>query len=98
MTKLLEAGIPAAPVNTIGQALSSEQIKSMDMIVQLTHPTLGEMKLLGPAVKQPGMDIGRWTAPPVLGEHTRNILSEDLHIPEDKINELLDAKVIRAAD
>lgn len=92
--RFLKAGIPSAPVNSIGTALDSQQIKSRDMIINLKHPILGNMRLLGPAVKQQGIDIGSWYAPPMLGEHTFKVLHNTLNISHKKLCELAEKKVI----
>lgn len=91
---LTEHGIPAAPVNPIGSALDSEQSRMMGMQVTLKHETLGDMKLVGPAVKQPGVVPGEWIAPPVLGQHTDQVLRDLLGKSEDEIAQLKQSKAV----
>jgi len=93
---LLDANIPAAPVNSIGKAIDSEQSNVMGMNITLKHELLGEMKLIGPAVKQPGVEIDNWTAPPVLGQDTKEVLKHTLHISEEEIENLIACGVIKS--
>ncbi|CAN5601172.1 CaiB/BaiF CoA-transferase family protein [soil metagenome] len=73
---LNEASIPCGPIYSIEQALEHPQTQHREMVVEREHPTAGSIRLLGLPVKfseTPG-DIHR--VPPLLGEHTRELLSE----------------------
>jgi crotonobetainyl-CoA:carnitine CoA-transferase CaiB-like acyl-CoA transferase len=73
---LNEASIPCGPIYSIEQALEHPQTQHREMVVEREHPTAGTIRLLGLPVKfseTPG-DIHR--VPPLLGEHTRELLSE----------------------
>jgi crotonobetainyl-CoA:carnitine CoA-transferase CaiB-like acyl-CoA transferase len=70
------AGVPAGPVNTVGDALSDPQVLARGMVVELKHPRAGVTRALGLPIKfssTPG-SIGR--PAPLFGEHTREILVE----------------------
>ena len=71
-----QAGIPCSRVNTLPQVLEDEQVRLYQMIVEATHPTLGTLKLLGTPLKLSGAEHAVKVAPPLLGEHTDEILSE----------------------
>jgi len=71
-----QAGIPCSRVNTLPQVLEDEQVRLYQMIVEATHPTLGTLKLLGTPLKLSGAEHTVKVAPPLLGEHTDEILSE----------------------
>lgn len=90
-----ENGIPSAPVNSLGTAIDSEQSKAMGMSVTLKHETLGDMKLVGPAVKQPGVTPDEWTAPPMLGQHTDAVLKNILGMLDADIARLKESSAIR---
>ncbi len=73
---LNDAGIPAGPIQDIGEALESEQVKALGMIVEKEHPSAGTVRLLDFPV-QLGLTPGRIDqAPPLLGEHTEEVLRE----------------------
>jgi len=71
-----ESGVPCGPVLNLKEALALDQTRELGLIQQVQHPLLGEMAVLGKAVKvgDDSRDIRRH--PPLLGEHTQEILSE----------------------
>ena len=48
---LVKAGVPAAPVNTVGRMIEDEQVIARDMIVKQQHPTAGDISVVGVPVK-----------------------------------------------
>ena len=67
-------GVPAGPVNRIGDMLSDPQVLARDMVIEVDHPKAGRVKALGNPIKfsaTPG-EVKR--AAPLLGEHTREVL------------------------
>lgn len=88
------AGVPSAPINTVGEALSSEQAVYRDMVMKLKG-RYGEISSLGTPFKMsrtPGV-IER--AAPMLGEHTDEILRE-MKLDEVKIAELKKKGVVNS--
>ncbi|MCW2131223.1 CaiB/BaiF CoA transferase family protein [Arthrobacter sp. VKM Ac-2550] len=74
---LAASGVPCGPVLTVDQALDHPVTAGLDMVQEIEHTTLGTMKVLGQAVNIIGSDKN-WLRrpPPLLGEHTREVLSE----------------------
>jgi len=76
--KLLhEAGVPAAPVNRIDEVFSDPQVLARDMLVELEHKKCGKFKMIGNPVKVEGVK-DEFKPPPLLGEHTKDVLNEVL--------------------
>lgn len=74
------SGIPYGPINTIRQVFEDPQGK--EMVVKVLHKTAGTVSLVGPAVEfSDGVNKVR-SAPPLLGEHTDEVLSEYLTAEE----------------
>lgn len=70
------AGVPAGPVNSIGEALAHPQVAARNMVVELDHPRAGRTHALGFPVSL-SESPARVTRPaPTLGQHTREILAE----------------------
>jgi CoA:oxalate CoA-transferase len=67
------ARVPAGAVNTIGEALDSEQVRANDLVVEMPHPRLGSIPVLGYPTKfdRTPCDIRR--PPPDIGQHTDEI-------------------------
>lgn len=76
LARLEAAGIPAGPVQSIGDMLKDPQVLAREMVVEVEHSRLGPVKALGSPVKfsHTPTDIKRGA--PLLGEHTREILNE----------------------
>jgi crotonobetainyl-CoA:carnitine CoA-transferase CaiB-like acyl-CoA transferase len=70
------AGIPAGPINTVGEALTDPQVIARDMVVELNHPRAGRTKALGLPIKFSATQGGIGRPAPLFGEHTREILVE----------------------
>ena len=86
-TKLLDdARAPYAVVNNYTQALDDVQVTHRGVIRDLDHATSGPIKVVGPPWKMTGSQADM-TAPPVLGAHQAEVLSEWLDWDEDRINE-----------
>lgn len=91
------AGVPCAPVYTLPQVLESKQLAPRNMFYTIADPVIGNRKVAGNPVKMsdvPDEPIGE---APDLAQDTRSILSELLGYDEEKIDRLLDAKVIAQA-
>jgi crotonobetainyl-CoA:carnitine CoA-transferase CaiB-like acyl-CoA transferase len=88
-----EAGVPAGPVNSIGEALTQPQVAAREMVVELEHPKMGRFKTLGCPIKfsQTPSSVDR--PPPLLGEHTREVL-KDVGYDDKEIDELVKAGTV----
>jgi crotonobetainyl-CoA:carnitine CoA-transferase CaiB-like acyl-CoA transferase len=71
---LVGAGVPAAPVNTMGRVVEDKQVIARNMIVKQKHPTAGEIALVGVPVKLSQTPGSIRTPAPLLGEHTDEVI------------------------
>ena len=93
--KQLEAKrIPCAPVNNFSQALSDEQVLHRNMVVEIKHPNGKSTKGPGNPIKMSRNNEESFSAAPLLGEHTDEVLKELLNYNESKIAELKSTGVI----
>ncbi|CAH1689525.1 CoA-transferase [Hyphomicrobiales bacterium] len=74
--RLLAAGVPAAPVFDFAQALAADHTLERNMVVEIEHPIEGRIKSLGFPVKMSGTPQQLRHPPPILGQHTEEILRE----------------------
>ena len=74
MARMSDVGIPAGPINTVGEILEDPQIHAREMVVALTHPEYGPLRLLGIPIKLSDTPGTVEMAPPRFGEHNREVL------------------------
>lgn len=74
LKRLADADIPAAPINDVPEALSDAQTLARGLIVQIEHPALGEARSIANPIKFSDTPVSYRLPPPLLGEHTREIL------------------------
>ena len=73
---LEEANIPCAPVRSLDQVFSDPQVLSRDMVVAFDHPRAGSIRTVSQPVKFSAATAKSARVPPLLGEHTEEILQE----------------------
>ena len=96
--KLNEAKVPCAPINKFSEALSDEQVIHRNMMVEVSHPDGGSIKMPGNPVKMSYTNEDSFSPPPHLGTHTREILQQWSRYDEIQINNLIDKKIIQSID
>lgn len=72
--RLAEAGVAVAPVNRMDQAFRDPQVVHSQQVVTITHPTAGEIRMVGPAVTFSLTPAQVTSPPPRLGEHTEEVV------------------------
>ena len=85
LEKLAEVKIPCAPVNDLEHALNDVQVQARNMVVTVPHPDGGEVQMPGNPVKMSATDEDTYTSPPLLGQHTDDVLRELLDKSDDDI-------------
>ncbi len=73
---LKEARVPAAPVNELSHALNDPQVLARDMVVQVAHPDGPTTKMPGNPVKLSDTATQSYSPPPLVGQHTDQVLAE----------------------
>jgi formyl-CoA transferase len=88
LKELAGAGIPAGPVRTVSEALSSPEAKERGMVVDLVSATGATARALGPVPKFSKTKARAGAMPPRLGEHTDGVLRELLGYDPARIKAL----------
>lgn len=88
------AGVPAAAVRTITEALRDPQLAAREMVVPLEHIAAGTVRVLGTPLKLSGTPASVRTPPPALGQHTEAILADDAGLSPEEIAALRRAGAI----
>ncbi len=74
--RLAVAGVAVAPVNRIDQVFADPQVRHSGQVISVEHPEAGVLDLVGPALRLSGVPEGEHAPPPLLGEHTDDVLRE----------------------
>lgn len=93
LEKLEEAHVPAGPINRISEVLKDPQVLARNMLVELTHPTVGKIHVPGTPVKFSETVAEIKSPAPVLGQHSREILA-DAGFSSEEIDALINEKVV----
>ncbi|MFL5106804.1 MAG: CaiB/BaiF CoA transferase family protein [Xanthobacteraceae bacterium] len=94
LDKLKAAGIPCGRINSVAQALDDPHTQARQMVETIAHPSVGALRMLGIPFKFSGTPAAVRLAPPLLGQHTEEILHQELGLDETAIAALRDKKVI----
>jgi glutaryl-CoA transferase len=93
--ELLErAGVPNGPINDIAQVFEEPQVKARGVKIELEHPVAGKLPLVASPMRFSATPIEHRRAPPVLGQHTDEVLRGLLKLGEAEIEQLRSDGVI----
>ena len=88
------AGIPCGPINNLAQALSDPQVLAREMVVDVDVPVAGPTKVTGVPIKLSETPGAVRTPPPVLGQHTDEVLESVLGMDEAQRSVLREEGVV----
>jgi crotonobetainyl-CoA:carnitine CoA-transferase CaiB-like acyl-CoA transferase len=75
---LMPAGIWCSPVRTTAEAVNELRDQEHDMVIEVEHPTAGNLELIGCPIRLSETPWQLRYAPPLVGQHTQEVLSEVL--------------------
>jgi crotonobetainyl-CoA:carnitine CoA-transferase CaiB-like acyl-CoA transferase len=75
LKQLIENDVPAAPLNTLDEVFDDPQVREYGFPQIITHPKMGEVKMVGNAVDMSRTPPTIDKPPPILGEHAESILN-----------------------
>jgi formyl-CoA transferase len=92
---LLEpAGVPCGPINDLGQVFADPQVRHRGMEVRAPHPAAGEVRMVANPMKLSRTPVTYEAGPPLLGEHTEQVLRAVLGLEDAEIQRLREERVI----
>ncbi|HTN66564.1 MAG TPA: CoA transferase [Burkholderiaceae bacterium] len=91
---MIRAGIPAGPINTLEDVFADEQVKACKLVETVEHPLLGALKQVALPIKMAATEHGSVrSAPPLFGQHTKEVLA-GYGLTSEAIRALLEKKVV----
>ncbi|HVV65112.1 MAG TPA: CaiB/BaiF CoA-transferase family protein [Rhizomicrobium sp.] len=88
------AGVPCGPINTVEQVFADPQAVARGLVVSMRHAEAGPIDMVASPLRLSGTPPDYRLPPPLLGEHTEEILKDVLSIQPAEIERLRAAKVI----
>ncbi len=74
--RLASTGIPTGTVRAVGAALHSPEATARNMVTTVQHPKVGPLQLVASPIRMSGTPVVEPSAPPLLGQHTQEVLRE----------------------
>ncbi len=93
LERLAEAGVPAAPIQDVGQVAGAEQTRALGLLQPLPHPDAPDLVAVAPPLSVDGERLQHRSPPPRLGEHSAEVLAEAGYSPAE-IERLFEAGVV----
>jgi crotonobetainyl-CoA:carnitine CoA-transferase CaiB-like acyl-CoA transferase len=88
------AGVPNGPINDIAQVFDEPQVKARGVRIEIAHPVAGKLPMVASPMRFSGTPLEHNTPPPLLGEHTDEVLQKVLGKKPEEIARLREAKVL----
>jgi formyl-CoA transferase len=91
---LEDAGVPCGPINRLDDVFNDPQVKARGMQITLPHPSAGSVKLVGSPMKLSATPPDYQSPPPLLGQHTDQILKSVLGYDDEQLSQLRQRSII----
>ena len=98
LAALEAAKVPCGAINNLAEVFADPQIESRNMVTHWQHPHLDDLRLVSSPIKLSATPVrtpdSGGMPPPLLGQHTDDVLRSVLNYPDAKLSELKGNKVI----
>lgn len=95
LKKFEGSGLPYAAINDVQTTLNHEHTKARNMVVEMDHEACGPIKMVNTPVKFSETQPSIRSVPPMLGQHTDEVLTEYLGLSKSDIAALKEQGVVR---
>jgi len=85
---LESAGVPCGPINRLDAVFADPQVVARGVRIEMAHPVAGQVPLVANPIRLSGSPVSYRHAPPTLGQHTREVLTEWLELTPAAIDSL----------
>ncbi|MFA6314576.1 MAG: CaiB/BaiF CoA-transferase family protein [Sterolibacterium sp.] len=87
-------GVPCGPINNLAQVFDDPQVRARGLKVDMPHPLAGSVPQVASPMRLSATPVDYRRPPPLLGEHTREVLGGLLGLDAARLDALSAAKVI----
>jgi crotonobetainyl-CoA:carnitine CoA-transferase CaiB-like acyl-CoA transferase len=94
LARLDKAGVPAGRIKSVAEVCESAHLRARGMMVSLAHPKAGSIRVMGVPVRLHDTPGAASVPPPLLGQHTDEILTRLLRMPSARVDKLRAAGVV----
>jgi crotonobetainyl-CoA:carnitine CoA-transferase CaiB-like acyl-CoA transferase len=94
MARMDKAGVPSGAIRSVGEVCDGDLLRARDMIAAMPHPNAGIVKAVKNAMHLSDTPLDDYAAPPTLGQHTRELLTELLGYAAADVEKLARDRVI----
>ncbi|MCA9667134.1 MAG: CoA transferase [Myxococcales bacterium] len=91
---LQDAAVPSGPINDLADVFGDPQVAAREMARAVEHAALGPLRLVGSPIKLRCSERAAMSPPPLVGQHSAEVLSELCGLGDEEIAALREAKVI----
>ena len=93
--RLQEAGLPAGAIRTISENLTSRDVADRNLVAHVPHPTAETVELVNSPVNFSATPVATPVVPPLLGQHTDEVLQDVLGYDQTQLDQLRQHQAIR---
>jgi crotonobetainyl-CoA:carnitine CoA-transferase CaiB-like acyl-CoA transferase len=94
ISDLETVGVPCGPINNLEQVFADPHVKARQIHQQLEHPSMGTVSSVASPIRLSETPVQYRMAPPLLGEHTHEVLCDLLGMSEQEVSALQQAGVV----
>jgi crotonobetainyl-CoA:carnitine CoA-transferase CaiB-like acyl-CoA transferase len=94
LAALEAAKVPCGAINNLAEVFADPHIESRNMVTHWQHPHQSDLRLVSSPIKLSATPVRTNLPPPLLGQHTDEVLRQVLNYPDAKLSELKGNKVI----
>jgi crotonobetainyl-CoA:carnitine CoA-transferase CaiB-like acyl-CoA transferase len=94
LAALEAAKVPCGAINNLAEVFADPQVQQRGMVTEWPHPLKDGLRLVASPMKLSATPVRTDLPPPLLGQHTEQVLRDVLNYPDEKLSELKEGKII----